>query len=268
MTSHTLRRQRHESDRYSIRAVDRALDILLAFVDDPAEHTLSELASISGLEKPTVHRLVRTLEAREFVERRDNGRYALGKILSTLGMLVVESWTLRDLIEPTLVSLVHETHETAFCSILDGSDVLTIASVPGRQRLRLAIVPGERAPAAITADGKVLLAHLSPEEALRRIAVDTDAYPSKSRPWLRRLLAELDTVRQTNVGYDLEEHAPDLRAVAVPLRDQRGKVRAAVAVSAPTSRLPDERLPDVVDVLRTVTPPGVSWGAAGAIATD
>ena len=263
-----MRRQGHASDRYSVRAVDRALDILLAFAEGPGEHTLSELATICGLEKPTVHRLVRTLEAREFVERRDNGRYGLGKILSTLGMLVVESWTLRDLIEPTLVSLVHATHETAFCSILDGSDVLTIASVPGPQRLRLAIVPGERAPAAITADGKVLLAHLPQEEALRRIAVDTDVYPSKSRPWLRRLLAELDTVRKTNVGYDLEEHAPDLRAVAVPLCDQRGKVRAAVAVSAPTSRLPDARLSEVVEILRTVTPSAMPWGAAGAVATD
>jgi DNA-binding IclR family transcriptional regulator len=268
MSSHLMRRSSHPPDRYSIRAVDRALDILLAFADDPGEHTLSELAAISGLEKPTVHRLVRTLEAREFVERRENGRYALGKILSTLGMLVVESWTLRALIEPTLVSLVHETEETAFCSILDGSDVLTIASVPGRHRLRLAIVPGERAPAAITADGKVLLAQLAPEDALRRVAVETDAYPSKSRPWLRRLLAELDDVRKTNVGYDLEEYAPDLRAVAVPLRDRGGKVRAALAVSAPASRLPEARLLKVVETLQTLTPPAVPWGASGAVATS
>ena len=262
MASYTLRHSPHESDRYSIRAVDRALDVLLVFTDGSAEYTLGDLAVRSGLEKATVHRLVRTLKARGFVERRLNGRYALGKVFSTLGMLVVESWTLRDMIEPTLVSLVKRTHETAFCSILDGSDVLTIASVSGPQRLRLAIVPGERGPAAITADGKVLLAHLSQEEALRRVAVETDAYPSKHRPWLRRLLAELQIVRKTKVGFDLEEHSPDLRGVSVPLRDDHGKVCAAVAISAPTTRMPNEKLPEIVDALRTLTPPSLPWEAA------
>lgn len=251
----------HGNDRYSVRAVDRALDILLVFLSGSGEYTLSYLAAKSGLEKATVHRLVRTMEARGFVERRVTGRYALGKIFSTLGMLVVESWTLRDLIEPTLVGLVERTRETAFCSILDGSDVLTIASVPGLQRLRIAIVPGERGPAAITADGKVLLANLPEEEALRLIAVETDAYPSKNRPWLRKLLAELQTVRKTKVGFDLEEHMPDLRGVSVPLRDHRGEVRAAVTISAPTTRMPNERLPEIIEALRTLTPPSLPWEA-------
>lgn len=264
MPSHVVRREsRPPADRYSIRAVDRALLVLLAYTPSGGEYTLGELAATAELDKATVHRLVRTLEARGFLERRPDGRYALGKIFSTLGMLVVESWTLRDMIEPTLTKLVARTQETAFCSILDGSDVLTIASVAGRQRLRLAIVPGERAPAAITADGKVLLAQLDAEDALRRVAIETDAYPGKNRPWLRKFLTELEDVRRTDVGYDLEEFAPDLRCVSVPLRDHRGEVKAALSISAPSSRMGDERLPEVVETLKQLTPQGLPWAAAG-----
>jgi DNA-binding IclR family transcriptional regulator len=237
--------------------------VLLAFTPGGGEHTLGELAARAELDKATVHRLVRTLEARGFLERRPNGLYALGKIFSTLGMLVVESWTLRDMIEPTLTKLVARTQETAFCSILDGSDVLTVASVAGRQRLRLSIVPGERAPAAITADGKVLLAQLDPEDALRLVAIETEAYPGKNRPWLRKFLAELEEVRRTDVGYDLEELSPDLRCVSVPLRDHRGDVKAALGISGPSSRMVDERLPEVIATLKELTPQGLPWAAAG-----
>jgi len=246
-----------------VRAVDRALLVLLAFLPSGGGDTLGELGAKGALDKATVHRLVRTLEARRFLERMPNGRYALGKIFSTLGMLVVESWTLRDIVEPTLTELVARTQETAFCSILDGSDVLTVASVAGRQRLRLAIVPRERAPAAITADGEGPLAQLEPEDALRRVAVETEAYPGRNRPWLRKLLAELEEVRRTDVGYDLEELAPDLRCVSVPLRDHRGEVKAALSISAPSSRMADARLPEVVETLRELTPQGLPWAAAG-----
>jgi DNA-binding IclR family transcriptional regulator len=240
-------------DRYSVRAVDRALGILLAFTCARPDYTLSELATEVGLEKATVHRLVRTLESRNFIERRPDGRYGLGNILPTLGMIVIESWELRDIVAPTLAELVQRTEETAFCSILHGWQVLTVASSPGQQRLRLAIVPGERAPAAITADGKVLLASLPPEQALRRVVGKSDAYPGRSKPWLRPWLANLARVRQEGVAYDLAENTTDLNTVAVPLRDYRGEVIAAIAITAPASRLAQNRIPEMVNILKRVT---------------
>jgi IclR family pca regulon transcriptional regulator len=182
-------------------------------------------------------------------------------MLPTLGMIVVESWELRDYVMPAVRQIALETGETACCAILDGADVLTIASVPGQQRLRFAIVPGERAPAAITADGKVLLAALPPERVLRTVALDHPAYPGKSKPWLRRLLQELEEVSRTGVGYDLEEHQPDMRGVAVPIRNHRGTVSAAMMVAAPSSRLDDVRIKDVAQTLKAHTPQGIPWTA-------
>lgn len=233
----------------------------MAFTAGRREYTIGELAVRVGLEKPTAHRLVRTLENRGFIERRPSGRYSLGKILPTLGMLVVETWELRELIAPALRQIVDATQETAFCSILDGPEILTVASVPGQQRLRISIVPGERAPAAITADGKVLLAQLPPEQALRVVAGKSSSYPSKNREWLRRLMRELATVREEGVGYDFEEYSPDLCAVAVPLRDYRGNVGAAVGVSMPASRMDEERVPEIVEALRALTPHSLAWTA-------
>ncbi len=254
--SHLMRqRGATDKDRYSVRAVDRALDVLLACASgEQRDYTLADLATAVGLEKPTVHRLVRTLEARRFIERRSNGRYALGNILATLGMVVVENWDLSHLIAPTLRNLVEETRETAFCSILDRAEVLTIASAAGGHKLRLSVVPGERAPAAVTADGRVLLAQLPDDEVIELISGEMDQYPGHGSAWLKTLLSTLDAVRRTGAGYDLEEHQPELRCVSIPLRGHRGEVVAALAVAGPTSRLNDERLPELVDALKRLAP--------------
>jgi DNA-binding IclR family transcriptional regulator len=246
--------ERPDADRYSIRAVDRAVDVLMAFTGRRREYTLSELAAAVNLEKPTVHRLVRTLERRRLIDRAPNGRYVLGSALSTLGMIVVESWSLPELLAPTLRKLVDETGETSLCSVLDGANVLTLGSHSGQHRLRMTAVAGELAPAAITADGKVLLADLDREAALRRIAVRTPEDPGTSRKWLQGWLEELAQVRREGFAVDRGGYLRGLYVVAGPVRDPRGVTCAAIAVAAPASRMDDEQLQKVTETLVRIAP--------------
>jgi IclR family acetate operon transcriptional repressor len=60
-------------------------------------------------------------------------------------------------------------------------------------------------------------------------------------------------VRQEGVAYDLAENTTDLNTVAVPLRDYRGEVIAAIAITAPASRLAQNRIPEMVNILKRVT---------------
>lgn len=254
-------------DRYAVRAVDRALSLLLIFSSgEKREYTLGELAEAAGLEKPTVHRLVRTLEARGFMERRMNGLYGLGTIHATLGSVVVESWDLRRLMQPTLSRLVAMTGETAFCSILEGREVLTVASLAGQQRLRIATVPGERAPAAVTADGKVLLAHQPAQEAAELMAEESRRHAGEERSWLAQRLRELAEVRREGVGYDIEDHLPGLSAVAIPLLGEGGGVTASLGVAAPASRLEGDRLSEVTRILKANAPDRIPWSVQAELA--
>ncbi len=68
-----------------IQSVDRALDILdcVARTEDGAR--LSEVAGALGLNRTTVHNLLRTLRLRGYLEQERGGRYRLGSVLSTLG---------------------------------------------------------------------------------------------------------------------------------------------------------------------------------------
>jgi DNA-binding IclR family transcriptional regulator len=63
----------------SVRAVDRALDILLCFSQEKSVLSLTEIADHVGISKSTVHRLLATLESKRFLFRNSaTGKYHLG----------------------------------------------------------------------------------------------------------------------------------------------------------------------------------------------
>jgi DNA-binding IclR family transcriptional regulator len=62
----------------SVRAVERALDILLCFAREEQIRSLSQIAKSVHMSKTTVHRLLTTLEKKQFITRdRIPGRYCL-----------------------------------------------------------------------------------------------------------------------------------------------------------------------------------------------
>lgn len=67
-----------EEGKANVRAVERALDILLCFTAG-TDLAMSEIAEKVGLHKSTVHRMLATLEDRGFLERDPSSeRYHLG----------------------------------------------------------------------------------------------------------------------------------------------------------------------------------------------
>lgn len=98
----------------------------------------------------------------------------------------------------------------------------------------------ETMPAHATAGGKALLAN-RPEWF--RSLIEDEAGPAPLRRWTHRTITdptalreELDTVHETGVAWEREEHLPGAYAVAVPIR-LREQVPAALSVSGDGVRL-------------------------------
>jgi DNA-binding Lrp family transcriptional regulator len=63
----------------SVRAVERALDILLCFSAEEPVRSLTQVAESVHLSKPTVHRLLAALEKKRFIEKdQATSQYRLG----------------------------------------------------------------------------------------------------------------------------------------------------------------------------------------------
>ena len=96
----------------SIRAVERALDVLMCFTSQTPELTMTQISEMVGINKSTVHRLLATLEGKRFVERDpETGVYRLGIRLVQMAFLTMEHNDLRRLAAPFLHSLCDQYQE-------------------------------------------------------------------------------------------------------------------------------------------------------------
>jgi IclR family pca regulon transcriptional regulator len=243
---------RRDSDPDFVESIARGFDVLKAFDRSRPVMSLSEVAAVTGLARPTARRILRTLEAIGYV-RSTGGSFELTPRVLELGVTYVQSLGLWDVARPHLEDLVAKTHESSSVAQLDGSDIVYVARVAVPKLIALAVHIGTRFPAGPTSLGKVLLAGLDPEELDRVLAE-----PSRSgvlprwtptRDELDRVLRE---VRAQGWALTDEQLASGIRSVAAPLRDGSGRVVAAVnvtvhAAETPLSTLREEYLPLLLD---------------------
>ncbi|HEY4269554.1 MAG TPA: IclR family transcriptional regulator C-terminal domain-containing protein [Galbitalea sp.] len=213
-----------------VEALARGLDVISAFSDIHPAMSLSEVATATGLARPTARRLLLTLQELGFV-RQDRSTFELTPKVLDLGYAYVSSLGLWQVARPHLEDLVKLTGESSSMAQLNGSDIVYMARVAVPKIIALRVEIGTRFPAVVTSQGKVLLAALD-EATLER----TLATPSASRVVIAPrsiddVKAELATVRAQGWALADEELAPGVRSIAAPVRDGSGEVRAAANVT-------------------------------------
>ncbi len=230
----------------SIRAVDRALDILLCFTRQTPRLSMSQIADQVKMNKSTVHRLLGTLEKKRFLQRdQSTGLYQLGIRLLQMAYLTLEQNDIRQQAVPFLHRLHEQQRETITLSVLDESDVIFLDVLESPLRVKLAASTGQRLPAFATAAGKALLAHLPQEMAARVFRQSIHPYTSKT------ILSEesfLEDLRQTQkLGYAISEHEYEegINAVAAPILDANGQPLAAITVAGPAYRFVRDRMIEI-----------------------
>ena len=227
----------------SIRAVERALDVLLCFSKQTPELTMTQIAEQVGMHKSTVHRFLATLERQRFVQRDPaTGMYRPGLRVLQLAYLTLENNDIRRLAAPFLRRLWEQHRETVTLSVLDDTDVIYLDVIESPQRVKLAAAVGQRLPAFSTASGKAILMSL-PETVVRQIlASGMELYTHATLRSPEDVLENLRNARQQGFALSLEEYEEGISAVAVPILDPAGQPLAAMAVAGPAFRLPRERM--------------------------
>ncbi|MCL5676632.1 MAG: IclR family transcriptional regulator [Firmicutes bacterium] len=237
-------------DKETVRSVERALDILLCFVDQPRGLGVTQVADRIGLYKSTVHRLLQTLESKGFV-RRDgiSERYHLGERVLQLAASFPESDDLPAVATPEMIRLRDETGETVSLYIRDGVDRVRIHKAEGLQAVRRVVQLGERMPLFVGASSKVLLAY-APEDMRQQVLSPEHLPPGFDRRSLEKQLAR---VRRLGYAVSVEEREPGSAAVAAPIADRSGRVSAALAVSGPAVRFQEESVERYATLVRLAT---------------
>ncbi len=240
----------------SVQSVDRALTILELLAAD-GQLGVTEIAGLLEVHKSTASRLLATLEAHGLAEQLpDRGRYRLG-----LGVLRLAGATRSrlDVVQesrPVTRGLAAEIGETVNVVILSGRETLYLDQVAGTSALQIHNWVGSRNPLHATANGRVLLAHLSATEREALLAATVDQDGRLPRLTARTLsspaavLEELAAVATRGYAVASDELEVGLTAVAAPIRGTEGAVIASLSVSGPTFRVAD-RLDGIIAAVVT-----------------
>jgi len=165
---------------------------------------------------------------------------------------VVRNDFLRSAIRHSLRELVDVVGETCNIATLDGTEIIYLQRVQARWPLRLTLDLSSRIPVHCCASGKLFLALLEEPSRQRLLRFSAMEPLTPSTITDRKLLsAELARIRKRGYSLDNEEFIPGMVAIAVPIKNASGAIRATLSVHAPTVRFSSaEALLGFVPVLR------------------
>ncbi len=227
-----------------VQSLGRGLQLLEAVAEAEDGVILTDLAMQVGLAPSTTHRLLNTLEQRGFlVQDAELGRWFIGARAFHIGNAFLNG---RDFVansRPFLVRLMEECGETANLGVEDEGEAVILAQVQCWEMMRMMVPLGSRAPMHASGIGKALLARMDDDQVagiLHRRGLAAITEHSIRTPEVLR--QELEKTRVRGWAYDDEEHAIGLRCVAATLHDEHGRAVAAISLSGPRSRIPDDRV--------------------------
>lgn len=240
-----------------VKSAARVLEVLELLGADGARLSLAEMAGAMAVPKSSLHAILRTMEARRWVDVDPAGtRYSLGLKALLTGPAYLEGDDTASLAGPVLDALAEETGEAVHLGRLDGTDVVYLAKRESRHALRMYSAVGRRLPAHATALGKALLSQYDAAEIQRRLNWPLERLTPDTVVDPDALLAQLDEARLRGWACDDGENSVDIRCVAVALGGGRGS-GDALSCSVPKSRMDDDR---VEEIARAVTEAAHSLG--------
>ncbi|MDP3619756.1 MAG: IclR family transcriptional regulator [Ramlibacter sp.] len=230
------------------QSVRRALAVLRLVASGQERGVrMVDIATMSGLSRPTVHRLLKVLIDETAVEQDPlTRRYLVGTELSLLGLARSGRFPIRAIAGPYLQALADEVGDTVFLSVCHGADSVCIARYVGSYPIQvLSIDVGVRRPLGASVSGIVLLSGMNAAKARALTDANLPRLVAAKRD-VQAMLGDIEAARQQGHIYAATGVMPGTSAAAVPIRDADGKVLAAISITALSDRLDRKRLPTVL----------------------
>jgi IclR family transcriptional regulator, acetate operon repressor len=204
------------------------------------------------LPKPTVYRILNTLEESGILMRElDGKRYMPGERMAKLAGETLLRSPQRSARHAILEELVEQTGETCNLTMPNGSNVMYLDRVEAAWPLRVNLHAGSSVPLYASASGKLFLAHM-PKRIRDRYIINAPLikHTPKTLADLRSLESEFTKIRHDGYAVDDEEYLLGICCLAVPVLNDAEQVVAAIAVHGPSTRV---NFPDAlvhIDALR------------------
>lgn len=233
-------KESRENEPEYVMGLEKGLSIIEAFGMKKGPLTVTQAAEITGHTKGSVRRSLLTL-CRLGYATQDGYSFVLAPRALRLGYAYVVSDPLTKVAQPILEITSERTQESASIAVLDLQDAVFVARSTHRRSLSSGLGVGSRLPAYCSATGRVLLSGRPPAEVrfmLNRMA--RPAVTPHTLTTITSIMKEIEFVGRHGYAIINEELEIGIRSIAVPIRNARGEMVAAMSLSVSTSRMTRE----------------------------
>ncbi|SEP02720.1 transcriptional regulator, IclR family [Halogranum amylolyticum] len=234
--------------RNPVKTVQTALEII-EVVQERGSIGVTELSEELGLSKGPTHCHLSTLRQNGYVVK-DGSKYKLGLRFIDVAHHVRNRNEIYDLVEDEVDRLAEKSGEMALFTVEEQNQGVCLYKARGADAVQTELYVGYYNALYHTAVGKAILACKSPEKIEQYLAdTDLEALTDKTITSPQALRSELEEIRETGFAYNKEESINGLTGVGAPIRNQDGTIYGAIGVIGPASRMSEDRLDEVAEML-------------------
>ena len=234
-------------------SVQKALQILLAFVPRNNEMGTSEISKRLGLHKSTVSRLLNVLTSYGFLQHDAKTRkFRLGITAAKISTAIKQSLgeQLIGIAQPHLDDLRNEIGETVALEVWVGNiTIMAYRAEVLRLRRVFLLRPGDRVDIHVSAGARVILAFLAPHVVESVLKGPFERYTENTIVDPNILKEQIRKARDEGFAISRGERHPDSNIIAVPVFDYEKRPVAAISLFTTTERLPKLLDADIVSTL-------------------
>ena len=218
--------------------VDKSFDILQQVADHGPHVRLASLHQLTGIPKPTLHRMLRTMLQHGLIRQDSVGVYSIGSHLFCLTGQVYARVGMPSEVRQIMIDLQQEVNETIHVSAFQHGQLVYVEKLEASHAFQMISRVGKLQLLHSSAIGKAVLSRLPVPEA-RSLLDSLDMKRITERTIVDRkvLLDSLAPLRAQGYAVDDEEDENGLRAIGAAICDRTGYPTAGVSIVSPTFKM-------------------------------
>jgi DNA-binding IclR family transcriptional regulator len=220
------------------QSVERAVEVLSAFVVGKPEMRGADIVRITGLGQSTVSRLLATMESLGLVARDPtSGLFRLGLQHLTFASVALNQHPVHRTGRQVAQNLACRLGLGVNIAVRDADTLFYLCNFDGMAAPRSYTLAGHRNPLHATGIGKCLLLGLDDAQRRELLGAELASYTTRTIASHDDLDAELARTEVRGYALEIEELARGRACIAAPIRDAQSDIVAAMSISGPLSAM-------------------------------
>ena len=233
-------------NKYKIPILEKGMQVIELIAQNEKGLTVQEMVNSLKHSKTSIYRIVCSLEEMGYLRKnQETNSFSITKKLFKVGLSSLGTTTIIEHAYEPMRRLRDELRETVVLGTLMGTKIVILEQVIGSHHFSFILKPGVGVCLHASAPGKAMMAYVSEQERDEILAkIEYTLYTENTITNTTDYLKELDRVQSCGYGLDMGEELTGVRCIGAPIFNQAGKVAAAIWITGPGERLPNEAIKD------------------------